>query len=254
MSDLLDFAQLLARTAGEILRQRYSQPREIHAKGWRDLYTDADVAAQEAIVQLIKQRDSRAAILAEEGLTPPPDARRVWVIDPLDGTSNYVCHLPAFSTSIALVEDGQPLAGVIYDPLRDNLFAAEVDRGVQLNGQPIRVSSTHEIAEGIVGLDWGRGEEARTAALTWLHKAGTQCRTIRAVGSSALSLSYLAAGWLDVYYHGELYPWDGAAGQVIAQEAGAKLFNFKRQKWHYREATCLACNPQLVDWALASLG
>jgi fructose-1,6-bisphosphatase/inositol monophosphatase family enzyme len=227
MSDLLDFAQLLARTAGEILRQRYSQPREIHAKGWRDLYTDADVAAQEAIVQLIKQRDSRA---------------------------NYVRHLPAFSTSIALVEDGQPLAGVIYDPLRDNLFAAEVDRGVQLNGQPIRVSSTHEIAEGIVGLDWGRGEEARTAALTWLHKAGTQCRTIRAVGSSALSLCYLAAGWLDVYYHGELYPWDGAAGQVIAQEAGAKLFNFKRQKWHYREATCLACNPQLVDWALASLG
>jgi fructose-1,6-bisphosphatase/inositol monophosphatase family enzyme len=90
-------------------------------------------------------------------------------------------------------------------------------------------------------------------ALDWLHRAGTQCKTIRAIGSSALGLCYIAAGWIDVYYHAALKPWDGAAGQIIAQEAGVQLFDFDRSLWNYTGATCIACCPRLVDWTLASL-
>src|SRR5512147_68397 len=147
MSDLLDFTIDLARMAGGILREKYVQPREIHAKGLRDLYTDADLAAQAAIVERIRSRDPQAAILAEENIQPPDGATSIWVIDPLDGTTNYSRHIPVFSTSIALVRDGRPVLGVIYDPLREDLFAAEADRGATLNGQLIHVSTASDISE-----------------------------------------------------------------------------------------------------------
>jgi myo-inositol-1(or 4)-monophosphatase len=253
MSELLDFTIALARTAGGILRDKYAQPREIYPKGWRDFYTDADLAAQSAIVDLIRSRQPHAAILAEENLQPPAGATSIWVIDPLDGTTNYSRHIPVFSTSIALVRDGQPVIGVIYDPLRDDLFAAEAGRGAALNGAPIHVSTTGEIGEAGIDLGWSRGEAARLLALAWLQRAGLHSRTIRAIGSAALSLCYLAAGWIDVCYHGALMPWDGAAGQVIVQEAGGQLFNFKRQPWNYVEPDCIGCNSALAPWALTSL-
>ena len=253
MSELLDFTLELAHLAGGILREKYMQPREIHAKGWRDFYTDADLAAQSAIVDLIRSREPHAAILAEENIQPPAGATSIWVIDPLDGTTNYSRHIPIFSTSIALVRDGRPVIGAIYDPLRGDLFTAEAGRGATLNGAPIHVSVTSEIGEAVIDLGWSRGEVARSLALAWLQRAGLQSRTIRAIGSAALSLCYLAAGRIDVCYHGAVMPWDGAAGQVIVQEAGGQLFNFKRQPWNYVEPDCIGCNPKLVSWALASL-
>lgn len=253
MSELLDFTIQMARTAGGILRDKYAQPREIHAKGWRDFYTDADLAAQRAIVDLIRSREPQAAILAEENIQPPTGATSIWVIDPLDGTTNYARRIPVFSTSIALVQNGQPVIGVIYDPLRDDLFTAEAGRGARLNGAPIHVSTTSKIGEAVIGLDWGRGEVTRSLGLAWLQRAGLHSRTIRAIGSAALGLCYLAAGWIDVYHYGALMPWDGAAGQVIVQEAGGQLFNFKRQPWNYVEPDCIGCNPKLTPWALASL-
>lgn len=250
MSELLDFTVEVARAGGHILRERYLQPREVHAKGWRDFYTDADVAAQNTIVDLIRARDPQAALLAEEGIEPPPGAMAFWVIDPLDGTTNYTRHLAWFAVSIAYVEHGQPIAGVVYDPMHDHVFAAERDRGAWLNTDRIRVAHTADITAAIIGLDWGREERARGFALDWLNRAGRECRTIRSIGSAALGLCYLAAGWIDVYFHGALKPWDGAAGQVIAAEAGARLFNFAGTSWDYTEPDCLACTPELAVWAL----
>ncbi len=253
MSELLEFTIDLARTAGDILREMYEQPREIHAKGVRDFYTDADLAAQAAIVERIRSREPQAAILAEENIQPPAGATSIWVIDPLDGTTNYSRHMPVFSTSIALVRDGRPVLGVIYDPLRDDLFAAEAEGGATLNGQPIHVSTASDIREAVIGLDWGRGEEARARELEWLRRTGLQSRTIRAIGSAALGMCYLAAGWIDVYYHGALMPWDGAAGKIIIEEAGGTLLNHRAQPWNYVEPDCIGCNPNLMPWALASL-
>lgn len=253
MSDRLDLTLQAARAGGRILNERYLQPRQIYAKGWRDFYTDADTAAQQAIVEFIQARDPQAAILAEEGLEPPAGATSLWVIDPLDGTTNYARHFPFFAVSIAYVERGQPIVGVVYDPLHENVFAAEHDRGAWLNADRLRAASTARIEESAVGIEWGREEQPRGLALDWINRIGRDCRTVRSLGSAALGLAYLAAGWLDVYFHGALKPWDGAAGQVIAEEAGACLFNFTGAKWHYTEPDCLACAPQLAAWSVQSL-
>jgi myo-inositol-1(or 4)-monophosphatase len=253
MSDFLSVAQSAALAAGKVLREKYPQVREIQAKGAQDIVTDADFAAQAAIVDVIKLHDPAAAILSEEGIEPNSLARLIWVVDPLDGTTNYARHLPMFSTSIAVVQDGQPIAGAIYDPLHDHLFAAALDQGATLNGIPIHASNTSEVDQAVVGLDWGRGEAARSIGLNWIHQVGTQVKSIRAIGSSALALCYIAAGWIDIYFHAALKPWDGAAGQIIAQEAGVKLFNHRGAPWNYSDESCIAANAQLLDWALASL-
>jgi myo-inositol-1(or 4)-monophosphatase len=253
MSDRLDFALHLARSAGQLLRQRYLAPREIHAKGWRDLYTDADIAAQQTVVDLIRSRDPHAAILAEEGLEPPSGATALWVIDPLDGTINYSRHFPVFSVSIAYVEQGQPQIGVVSDPLHERVFFAERDRGAWLNTDRLYAATTADIGAAVVALDWGRGDQQRAQALEWLTRTVRECRTIRALGSAALGLCYLAAGWVDVYYHPMLAPWDGAAGQVIAEEAGASLCNFAGARWNYTEPDCIASTPQLAEWVRRSI-
>jgi myo-inositol-1(or 4)-monophosphatase len=253
MSDRLDFALHVARTGGQVLRERFQAPREIYAKGWRDFYTDADTAAQQTVVDLIRARDPHAAIQAEEGLEPPPGAAALWVIDPLDGTTNYARHFPVFSVSIAYVEQGQPLIGVVYDPLHERVFFAEHDRGAWLNTDRLYAANTPDIGSAVVALDWGRGEQQRAQTLEWLSRVGRECRTMRALGSAALGLSYLAAGWIDIYYHPMLAPWDGAAGQVIVEEAGACLFNFAGKRWNYVEPDCIACTPQLVEWARRSI-
>ncbi len=253
MSDRLEFALHVARTGGQVLRERFLTPREIHPKGWRDFYTDADTAAQQTVVDLIRSREPHAAIQAEEGMEPPPGATALWVIDPLDGTTNYARHFPVFSVSIAYVEQGQPQIGVVYDPLHEHIFYAEHDRGAWLNTDRLRAANTDDIASAIVALDWGRGEKQRAQALEWLSRSGQACRTTRALGSAALGLSYLAAGWIDVYFHPMLAPWDGAAGQVIVEEAGARLFNFAGARWNYTEPDCIACASQLVEWARQSI-
>jgi myo-inositol-1(or 4)-monophosphatase len=252
MSDRLDFTLHVARTGGQVLRERFLAPREIYAKGWRDFYTDADTAAQQTVVDLIRSHDPQAAILAEEGLEPPPGAAALWVIDPLDGTTNYARRFPVFSVSIAYVEQGQPQVGVVYDPLHERIFFAERDQGAWLNTDRLQAANTADIASAIVALDWGRGEQQRAQALEWLSRIGRECRTTRALGSAALGLSYLAAGWIDVYFHPMLAPWDGAAGQVIVEEAGACLFNFSGAPWNYTEPDCIACTPKLVEWAWRS--
>jgi myo-inositol-1(or 4)-monophosphatase len=253
MSDRLDFALHVARTGGQVLRERFLAPREIYAKGWRDFYTDADTAAQQAVVDLIRVHDPHVAIQAEEGLEPPPGATALWVIDPLDGTTNYARHFPVFSVSIAYVEQGQPQIGVVYDPLHDRTFYAERDQGAYLNTDRLAAATTADISDALVALDWGRGERQRAQALDWLSRVGRECRTTRALGSAALGLSYLAAGWIDVYFHPMLAPWDGAAGQVIVEEAGARLFNFAGSRWNYAEPDCIACTPQLAAWARQSI-
>ncbi len=253
MSDRLEFALHVARTGGQVLRERFLTPREIHAKGWRDFYTDADTVAQQTVVDLIRSREPHVAIQAEEGLEPPPGATALWVIDPLDGTTNYARHFPVFAVSIAYVEQGQPQVGVVYDPLHERIFYAEHDRGAWLNADRLWAASTDDIASAIAALDWGRGEKQRAQALEWVSRAGHACRTTRALGSAALGLSYLAAGWIDIYFHPMLAPWDGAAGQVIVEEAGARLFNFAGARWNYAEPDCIACTPQLAEWVRQSI-
>ncbi|MCP4620353.1 MAG: inositol monophosphatase, partial [Bradyrhizobium sp.] len=160
----------------------------MQAKGLRDIVTDADLAAERAIVQIIRARFPDHALLTEEDGASGGDAPFVWVVDPLDGTTNYSRRMPIFSVSIGLVHEGELEAGVVYDPLRDHLFVAERGRGATLNGKALQVNAIDRMDYVVVGLDWAHAHRDRREILTRLGQIAPACGTLRGLGSAALGL------------------------------------------------------------------
>jgi myo-inositol-1(or 4)-monophosphatase len=249
MPEPLGVAQSVARAAGDLLRRRWPRERAVSYKGLRDIVTDADLAAQTLILDRLRAEFPNHALLAEEsqhdldlaGPTP------LWVIDPLDGTTNYSRRFPVFSVSVALAQSGELLVGAIYDPLRREMFYAQRGQGAwRLSGrqpaQPLRVSGTAELIEAVVGVDWARDPRLRAQTLAALTRIGSACRTVRSTGSAALALAYVAMGRTDAYYHLSLMPWDVAAGALIIQEAGGTLTTPAGAPWRLGEPAVLASN------------
>ncbi len=234
-----------ARAAARVALDRQRAPLAVTAKGFRDIVTEADFAAQDAAVAAIRLRFPSAAILGEEGLNPESAADTLWVIDPIDGTTNYARRFPVFCVSIGVVHGGRPIAGVVYDPLRDHLFTAERGRGAWLNGAPIRVSDMRALPDAILALDWGQSHDERRRALALLAAIARECRSVRAIGSAALAMCYLAAGWIDLFFNLSLKPWDGAATQVIIEEAGGRITTPRGEAWDYTQPSALASNGHL---------
>ncbi|WP_376792415.1 inositol monophosphatase family protein [Thermoflexus sp.] len=244
-----------ALAGGAVLRTYWPMSRHVQEKGFRDWVTSADLAAQEAIVTVIRRHSPEHRILAEEGghgTGEQIEEGVVWVVDPLDGTTNFARRFPCFSVSIGLLVDGEPVVGAIYDPLKDMLFTAARGRGAFLNGKPIRVSETERLEQALVGLDWGHRNETREQILGWLSRLAVRCQTVRAIGSAALGMAYVAAGWLDLYFHFALQPWDVAAAAVIVKEAGGDLHRPDAAPWSFRERAAVVGNGRLEQavWAL----
>jgi myo-inositol-1(or 4)-monophosphatase len=257
---MLDTAVAAARAAGEVIRNASDQVRRAKHKGFRDLVTGADLAAQEAIVRVISDRYPGHGFLGEENLSLAPDSPYTWIIDPLDGTVNYAHGLPFYATSIALYEKGLPLLGVVYDPLRDQLFSAERGNGAYLSSpghppRPLQVSSKAELREALVAFDWSHEEQTRAAALERVNRLAHLVMTLRAMGSAVLAQVYVAAGWLDVYYHPNLSPWDVAAAAVIVTEAGGRVSTLDGSPWRVNTPHCLVTNGYLHDliWPLVRM-
>jgi myo-inositol-1(or 4)-monophosphatase len=234
-----------AREAARVALERLDKPQSVTVKGFRDIMTEADVAAQDAAVSRIRAQYPDIPILAEENLTPQHIADAVWVIDPLDGTTNYARRFPVFCSSVGLVYKGRPIVGAIYDPLHDHLFVAERGQGARLNGSPIYASDTDALADAILALDWGHAPAIREKSINMLLRIAEECRSVRAIGSAALAMCYLAAGWIDLFYNLSLKPWDGAAAQVIMEEAGARVTTLRGETWDYTQADALASNGEL---------
>jgi myo-inositol-1(or 4)-monophosphatase len=234
-----------ARAAARVALEAFRKPLAVRSKGFRDVVTEADFAAQDAAVARIRSQFPDAAILGEENLDPHRDAEVLWVIDPIDGTTNFARGFPFFCVSIGIIQSGRPIAGVVYDPLRDHLFSAERGRGARLNGASIRVSEIRELADAILALDWGQSPELRHRTLEYLVPIATECRTVRAVGAAARGLCYLAAGWIDLFYNLALKPWDGAAAQIIVEEAGGRVTTLSGEAWAYDRPSALASNGHL---------
>lgn len=241
----LDVAAEAARAAARTALERYHKPLVITRKGFRDIVTEADFAAQDAAVKVIQSHFPGASILGEENLTPRDEADTLWVIDPIDGTSNYARHFPVFCVSIGVVQHGRPVAGAVYDPLQAHLFTAEPGLGAKLNGSSIHVSDVGALADALLDVDWGHEPDVRRRALGLLDRIATECRTVRAIGSAALGMCYLAAGWIDLYYNLALKPWDGAAAQLILEEAGACVTNPLGGAWDYTQPALFASNGLL---------
>jgi myo-inositol-1(or 4)-monophosphatase len=246
-------AESAAVEAGGLIRQMLTQPLHVQTKGYRDLVTDADIAAQKLITDQIRVRFPEHTFFAEEKNSELPSGGAVrWMIDPVDGTSNYSRGIPIFCVSIAVAVAEQVVVGVIYDPMRQELFSALRSAGATCNGQPLRVSPTAELSEAIIGLDWGRQHTVRQTSLNALTTFAYKVRSIRAVGSSALALAWVAAGRLDMYLNFNLSAWDIAAGALLIHEAGGMTSGLDGHPVKLVEnVPCVASNQRLHQQFLA---
>ncbi len=263
LDKLLTVATQSALQAGALLRRKWGQPREISEKGFRDLVTDADHESQALIVETIQSNFPTHGFLVEEEVaTLPATGPIIWIIDPVDGTTNYSRQQPNYCISIAAVKRPSPqterqepeiLAGVIYEPMQDELFYASLGQGAFLNGTSIKVSDTASIEKAVVALDWSHQPEQRQLTIDMLQRIAHQVQTIRAVGSAALTLAWVAAGRLDAYFNLNLKPWDVAAGKLLISEAGGKLINLDSRPWHIADAACLAGNGRVAPNPIVKL-
>lgn len=241
----LHLAETAARAAGRIAVD-YRGRVETRSKGPRDLVTEADVLCQAEIKRMIGEAFPDHAFLAEEADTNPGGGSELcWVIDPIDGTSNYSYGVPVFCTSIALTYQGQSLVGVVYDPLRDDLYAGVLGQGATLNGIPMRVSQRSRMIDALIALEWASKPAMRTESIQRMAVLAEQCLTVRSPGAAALSLCLVAAGAVDVYFNVHLNPWDMAAAGLMIQEAGGQLSRINGEAWTIETGGVLATNGRL---------
>ncbi len=256
---LIEIALEAAHAGAQAIRALAGQERQVTVKGYRDYVTDADFASQKAILAAIETAYPHHTLLTEEST----EAHNLtdwqvpsgywWIIDPLDGTTNFQLGMPTYCVSVAVAHGTSIEAGVIVDPNRGMAFAAARGQGATLNGQPIRVSQRSTLIEAVASCDWPRAPEQRTRAFQIAAQLGNACRSFRSVGSAALGMVYVAAGWTDLYVHQYIQPWDCAAAALIVQEAGGILVQHDGAPWSIMDRALLATTPHLQEAALTLL-
>ncbi|HEY5627440.1 MAG TPA: inositol monophosphatase family protein [Nitrospira sp.] len=253
--DLLAVAIDAARAAGVVLRTYAKSGFQVSHKNPINLVTDADHAAEQCIIQHIRARFPSHRILAEErGSETESLSRYHWVVDPLDGTTNFAHGFPFYAVSIGVEDEGCGLIGVVFDPVRDELFTAQTGDGARLNGQPIRVSSTAQLDQSLLVTGFAYDiRDTPNNNLNHFSRFALQVQGLRRTGSAALDLCYVAAGRFDGFWEVKLSPWDMAAGVVILQEAGGKVTDFKGQSHSIYQPELVASNGLVHDAMLTIL-
>lgn len=223
---MLNFAIETARDAGRVLLEKFGRIESVTKKGDINLVTEADLASEALIVERIKSHFPRHAILAEEAgnaVVTGEDGGHKWIIDPLDGTTNYAHGYPCFCVTIALEHEDEVVLGVTYDPTRDELFTAEKGRGATLNGKLIRVSRTDELGNALLVTGFPYDIKHREQFARHLTEFLLTSRGVRRDGSAAIDLAYVACGRFDGFWEEGLNPWDVAAGKLLIEEAGGTV-------------------------------
>ncbi|MCL4558823.1 MAG: inositol monophosphatase [Deltaproteobacteria bacterium] len=245
-AELLNIAIKSARTAGTIINKRINTPKRVSYKGIVDLVTDVDTLCEKTIIQVINRRFPSHSILAEELGSVPGKSDYRWIIDPIDGTTNFYHSYPFVSVSIALEHKGIVIVGVVYDPLKKELFYATKGRGAFLNDKRLHVSSVNTIEDAL--LSTGFPYDIRTSSENnldnWI-KFIRRAQAIRRDGSAALDLCYVAAGRFDGFWEMKLKPWDVAAGSLIIGEAGGTVTDFHGNKYSIYTDHIVAANPHI---------
>ncbi|HBU3013414.1 TPA: inositol-1-monophosphatase [Klebsiella pneumoniae] len=257
MHPMLNIAVRAARKAGNLIAKHYETPDtvETNQKGSNDFVTNVDKAAEAIIIETIRKSYPQHTIITEESGEHAGEEQDVqWVIDPLDGTTNFVKRLPHFSVSIAVRIKGRTEVAVVYDPMRNELFTATRGQGAQLNGYRLRGSNARDLDGTIIAT--GFPFKAKQHATTYMNILGnmfTECADFRRTGSAALDLAYVAAGRVDGYFEIALKPWDFAAGELIAREAGAIVCDFTGGHNYMLTGNIVAGNPRVVKAMLANM-
>ena len=239
--DYLSVAVDIAREAGALLLKHYERV-EIEYKGEFNLVTAADRAAEALIIERLHNRFPTHSIIAEEGGGSDNDPDYVWHVDPLDGTTNFAHTFPAFATSIGLAYRGQPIAGVVYDPLRDEMFSAEKGSGAYLNNQRLKVSTAPRMSEGLFATGFPSGRRHKEMNIHFFHQVSMASHGIRRAGSAALDLCSVASGRLEGFWEIGLNSWDVAAGLLIVEEAGGRYSDMHGGPYELGGVELLATN------------
>lgn len=218
-SEFETVCELAARSGGAVLRD-WSGKLRVREKGPADFVTEADLASQDSIRQVILGRFPDHGFVAEENTEPPHADRPNWVVDPLDGTTNFVHGLTHYAVSIAVEWGGTILAGAVYDPVSDECFTASRSGGARLNGAIISTSEASRVSDALVAISFPPRVRADTLEVADFVRIISDCQAIRRMGSAALNLCYVACGRMDAYWAHTIYPWDVAAGVLLVREAG----------------------------------
>lgn len=239
--DYLIAMQELAREAGALLLSFFGKV-SVEYKGEVDLVTEADRASEKLVVERIRKQWPGHDLIGEEGSRKETGSDFCWYIDPLDGTTNFAHAYPVFCVSLALEYKGQRIAGVVYDPCRDEMFAAEEGSGTTLNGRAIHVSKVAHLAESLVATGFPSHKRHKNPNILFYHQITLRSHGVRRAGSAALDLSYVAAGRFDAFWEFNLNSWDTAAGVLLVQEAGGKVTNFSDGPFSIDSREVLATN------------
>jgi myo-inositol-1(or 4)-monophosphatase len=243
----IEVAVEAAKAAGEVLRNGFGRQHSVEYKGEVDLVTEADKRAEQEIVGRLRDAFPAYGILTEEGGGSSGEADSRWIIDPLDGTTNYTHGFPIFATSIALQREGEVVLGVVYDPMADETYVAERGSGAMLDGEPIKVSDTDELIVALLATGFPYDRDEVPEALDLFGQFVMLTQSIRRLGSAALAMCYVAMGRLDGYYERGIKAWDIAAGNVILREAGGKVTNYQGRKLDLEGEEVVASNGLLHE-------
>ncbi len=241
----------IAREAGARLREFFREGVETEYKGDADLVTVADRTAEKLIRMRLSEAFPGHGIYGEEGTRDRLEGEYRWYVDPLDGTTNFAHGFPQFCVSLGLEHrppgtapdrDGTLEAGVVYDPMRDELFTARRGQGAELNGKPIRVSRASQLAEALLATGFPSRKRHLSPNIHFYHEFTLRSHGVRRAGSAALDLAYVAAGRVDAFWEFNLNPWDTAAGILLVTEAGGKVTDFAGQPYRLESREILASN------------
>jgi myo-inositol-1(or 4)-monophosphatase len=242
-SHYLEVAVDAAREAGAILRTEFDRPKKISYKGEVDIVTESDKRSEAIIVERLQNRFPKHAIIAEEGGgDAEKQARYRWFVDPLDGTTNFAHGFPVFAVSIALLDDGEPLVGAVFNPISNELFTAVRNQGAQLNQKPIHVSDIATLSKSLLSTGFPTHKRQSNPNIRYYWEFTLRSHGVRRAGSAALDLCCVAAGRFDGFWEFGLKSWDTAAGILIVREAGGTVTDFEGRPAHPGDRDLFASN------------
>jgi myo-inositol-1(or 4)-monophosphatase len=253
--EYLDFSVQLAREAGGVLKHYMSRDKQVELKGRANLVTVADKESEALVIQRIREKYPHHAILAEEsGASGAASREGKWIIDPLDGTTNFAHQYPFFCVSIGFEQNGSMLCGAVYDPCRDEMFSAARGMGATMNGERMHVSDVEKLGSALLltGFPYTVREQIH-AAMSQFQAFIIESQAVRRGGSAALDLCYTALGRCDGFWEMDLHPWDTAAGLVIVEEAGGRVTDFRGDGFSVYGKRVVASNGRIHDEMVAVL-
>ena len=241
----LQVATEAARSAGQVLRNNFRQERQVKFKGRANIVTDVDLQSEKALKSFLRAEFPNHSILSEESQAVSGNSSYKWILDPLDGTNNYSFGIPFFSVVIALTRGRDVLLGIVYDPMRDEMFSAQKGEGACFNNSPVHVTNKKTVKDSLVGLDLGYVDEKGKRSLEFIASLWPRMYAYRIMGSAALGMAYTACGRLDLYFHLLLYPWELACGSLLVSEAGGVVTDLDGKPLKKWENSVIATNQSV---------